>query len=327
MNYEDKIYGKVEITEPVILELINCSTLQRLKKIDQIGYFEPYFPGTAHSRFEHSIGVFLLLDKYRTPIEEKIAGLIHDVSHSVFSHCIDYVLDIGSEKEHNHQDNIFDEFVRKSEIPKIIKKHNLDVDYILDDNNFPLKEKNLPDICADRIDYSLRTAVIFKELKQKDAQEILDNLMVENNNWVFKNIKFARKYAELFLKLNIKYYAGIASAVMFRTVGDYLRYALAKNYIEQSDLYSTDKQVLSKIAEYHEQDGNLKLLFDRMNNKVGFKNNPNQYDAQVYCKSRVVDPLYKAGKEIKRISEIDKDWGLVLDREIKPKSYFLKFDK
>jgi uncharacterized protein len=327
MHYEDKVYGKAEITEPVILELINCSTLQRLKEIDQIGYFEPYFPGTAHSRFEHSLGVFLLLDKYKAQIEEKIAGLIHDVSHSVFSHCIDYVLDIGSEKEHNHQDNIFDEFVRKSEIPKILKKHNLDVDYILDDNNFPLKEKNLPDICADRIDYSLRTAVIFKELKQKDAQEILDNLIVENNNWVFKNIEFVRKYAELFLKLNIKYYAGITSAVMFRTVGDYLRYALAKDYIEKNDLYGTDKQVLSKIAKYHEQDDNLELLFDRMSNKIGFKNDPNRYDAQVYCKSRVVDPLYKVGKEIKRISEIDKKWKVVLDKEMKPKSYFLKFDR
>jgi len=327
MHYEDRVYGKIEITEPVVLELINCPTLQRLKEIDQIGYFEPYFPGTAHSRFEHSVGVFLLLDKHRTSIEERIAGLIHDVSHSAFSHCVDYVLDVGSEKEHDHQDNVFDEFIRESEIPEILRSYNLDVDYILDDNNFPLKEKKLPDLCADRIDYSFRTAVVFKELKLKDTQEILDNLTVENNNWVFKNLEFAKKYAELFLKLNTKYYASIQSAVMFRTVGDYLHYALQKNYIEQSDLYSTDKKVLSKIAKFHEQDDHLKLLSDRMNNKISFKNNPDQYDVQVYCKSRVIDPLYRAGKEIKRISEIDKDWKIVLDKEMKPKSYFIKFDR
>lgn len=327
MHYEDRVYGKVEITEPVVLELINCPTVQRLKEIDQIGYFEPYSPNTAHSRFEHSVGVFLLLNKYKSSIEEKIAGLIHDVSHSAFSHCIDYVLNVGSEKEHNHQDNIFDEFVRKSEIPEILKRHNFDIDYILDDNNFPLKEKDLPDLCADRIDYSFRTAVVFKKLKQKDAQEILDNLEVENNNWVFKNFEFAKKYAELFLKLNAKYYAGIESAVMFRTVGDYLRYALEKSYIEEIDLYSTDEKVLSKITKFYDQDNQLKLLFDRMNNKIGFKNNPNQYDAQVYCKSRVVDPLCKTKKGIERISEIDEDWKIVLGKEMKPKSYFIKFDK
>jgi len=327
MHYEDRIYGKVEITEPVILDLINCPALQRLKEIDQIGYFEPYTPGTAHSRFEHSVGVFLLLDKYKAPIKERIAGLIHDVSHSAFSHCIDYVLDVGSEKEHNHQDNIFDEFVRKSEIPKILKRYGIGVDYILDDNNFPLKEKELPDLCADRIDYSFRTSVVFKELKQKDAQEMLSKLVVENNNWVFTNFESAKKYAELFSKLNTKYYAGIQAAVMFRTVGDYLRYALQKSYIDQSDLYTTDRKVLSKIAKYHEQDEHLNFLFDRMNNKIGFKNNPNQYDARVYCKSRAVDPLCKMGKETKRISEIDRNWGSIVDEEMKPKHYFIKFDK
>ena len=148
MKYIDRVYGNFEIKEPVILELINSKTIQRLKDIDQAGYFEPHFPGTAHSRFEHSIGVYLLLKMYKAPIEEQIAGIIHDVSHSAFSHCIDYVLGAGSGKEHNHKDNIFDKFVRKSEIPEILKKHNLDLKYILDDENFPLKEKDLPDLCA-----------------------------------------------------------------------------------------------------------------------------------------------------------------------------------
>src|SRR3989339_1400953 len=229
MKYTDRVYGNFEITEPVILELINSPTLQRLKEIGQAGYFEPHFPGTAHSRFEHSIGDYLLLKNYGAPIEEQIAGLIHDVSHSAFSHCIDYVLDAGSEKEHNHQDNVFDEFVRKSEIPEILKKYSLDLEYILDDKNFPLKEKDLPDLCADRIDYSLRTAQVFGEIET--ARYFLDNLTAENGEWVFKNFDSAKKYAELFLKLNISYYAGLPSAVMFRTVGDCLRYALLKEYI------------------------------------------------------------------------------------------------
>ena len=112
MDYNDRIYGEIEIKEPVILELINSPTLQRLRGIDQSGYFEPYFPGTVYSRFEHSMGVFILLKKYNASTEEQIAGLIHDVSHSAFSHCIDYVLDEGSEKTHNHQDRIFATFVK-----------------------------------------------------------------------------------------------------------------------------------------------------------------------------------------------------------------------
>ena len=325
MKYTDRVYGNFEIIEPVILELINSPTLQRLKEIDQAGYSEPHFPGTAHSRFEHSIGDYLLLKIYGAPIEEQIAGLIHDVSHSAFSHCIDYVLDAGSEKEHNHQDNVFDDYVRKSEIPEILKKHNLDLDYILDDKNFPLKENDLPDLCSDRIDYSLRTAIVFKEIE--NGKFFTDNLIAKKEKWIFKDFESEKKYAELFLKLNTNYYAGLPSAVMFRTVGDYLRYALSKGYISETDLYTTDKIVLSKIEPHIHNDPKLKLLFERMNNKIGFRNDPTNYDGKVFCKSRVVDPLCLHKGEIKRVSEIEPSWSDMITQESKPKEYFLKFDR
>ena len=325
MKYTDRVYGNFEITEPVILELINSPTLQRLKEIDQAGYFEPHFPGTAHSRFEHSIGDYLLLKIYEAPIEEQIAGLIHDVSHSAFSHCIDYVLDAGSEKEHNHQDNVFDDYIRKSEIPEILKKYNLDLDYILDDKNFPLKENDLPDLCSDRIDYSLRTATIFKEIE--NGKFFIDSLTAKDGRWIFKDFESAKKYAELFLKLNTNYYAGIQSAVMFRTVGDCLRYALSKKYISETDLYTTDKIVLSKIEHHIHNDPKLKLLFERMNNKIGFGNDPTNYDGKVFCKSRVVNPLCLHNGEIKRVSEIEPSWSNIIKQESKPKEYFLKFDR
>ena len=113
MKYIDRVYGEFEITEPVILELINSASLQRLKDVDQAGYRPLWVKPDVdtgeydHSRFAHSVGVYLLLRKYGVSLEEQIAGLIHDISHSAFSHCIDYILNSGSEKKHDHQDNIF----------------------------------------------------------------------------------------------------------------------------------------------------------------------------------------------------------------------------
>lgn len=325
MKYKDRIYGETDISEPVILDLINSPSIQRLKGIDQAGYFEPFFPGTAHSRFEHSVGVYLLLKTYGASLREQIAGLIHDVSHSAFSHCIDYVLDAGSEKEHNHQDNIFKRYVNSTEIPKILNRYNIGLDYITDDKNFPLKERELPDLCADRIDYSLRTAVVFKVIT--DAKYFLDNLSALNNFWVFKNYESALAFAVLFKKLNDNYYSGIFSAVMFRAVGDYLRLALKKNYITETDLYTTDKNLLAKIEPYLRQDDELKILFDRMNNKVKFDINQHDYTAKVFCKSRVVNPLFLDGGEIRRLSEAEKEWQSVLEEEKNPKEYYIKFDK
>ncbi len=260
---------------------------------------------------------------YNAPIEEQIAGLIHDVSHSAFSHCIDYVLDAGSEKEHNHQDNVFDEFVRKSAIPEILEKYNLDLEYILDDKNFTLKETDLPDLCADRIDYSLRTATVFGEIEE--GKYFIDNLLSEKGRWVFKDFESAAKYAELFLKLNTNYYSGLPSAVMFRTVGNYLRYALAKGYLSVADLYTTDKIVLSKIEPHLKTDPKLSLLFSRMNNKIGFRNDPD-YGEKTFCKSRAINPLFWHKGKIKKVSEVRPGWNEIIKRDSQPKEYYLKFD-
>jgi hypothetical protein len=324
MKYTDRVYGDFEISEPVILELISSPSLQRLRGIDQAGYLEPYFPNTSYSRFEHSVGDYLLLKLFGASIEEQIAGLIHDVSHSAFSHCIDYVVKTGTEEKHGHQDAIFGTFVRKSEIPEIIKKYNFDLEYILDDNNFPLKENNLPDLCSDRIDYTLRNAIVFKEIES--AIECIQSLSTDGGRWIFLDFESAKRFAELFLRLNTVYYSGIPSALMFLTVSDYLRHALSNGYISETDLYTTDTFVLSKIAPHINDDAKLMLLYDRMHNKIGFKHDPSDFDGKVCCKSRVADPLCVYGDEIKHVSEVDPTWFDIVTQESKPKEYFIKFD-
>lgn len=325
MIYSDRIYGKFVITEPVLLELIESRPLQRLKGIDQAGYFEPHFPGVALSRFEHSFGVCLILRKFSAPLGCQIAGLIHDVSHSAFSHCIEYVLEEGRPKTHAHQDNIFKEFVRSSQIPLILRKHLINLNYILNDANFPLKEKDLPELCADRLDYSLRLFSRYLKLPSDEVNYFLEKLAAENDRWFFKTFKGAKKYAQLFLKLNRDYLAGLSATAMFTTVGAYLKTALQKGYILREDLYGTDREVLQKIAPHLKLDSELKILFERMNNRVPFRNDPLSYDAQVFCKSRIVDPLCLWQGNLKRVSEIDDAWTKVIDEELKPKEYFIKF--
>jgi len=325
MQYIDRIYGKFEITEPVILELINCPSLQRLKEISQYGYYK-HFGNFRPNRFEHSVGVFLLLRKYNTSLKEQIAGLIHDVSHAAFSHCIDYVFDEGSEKEHNHQDNIFENFIQKTKIPVILQKHGFDLEYILNDKNFPLKEKDLPDLCADRIDYVLRDAVILGELSQSGAREFINNLSVINNCWVFKNKKSAENFANLFLAMNQKHYASFQVGKMFRTTGDYFRYAHKKGYVQENDFYKTDNFLLTEVKKHHNKDSELRKLFDRMDGKINIHRNSKNYNATVYVKSRMVNPSF-LDKKITKLSEVNQNWAKIIKNELKPKKYFLKFER
>lgn len=241
--------------------------MQRMKGIDQHGYFEPYFPGTAFSRFEHSLGVFILLKKFGAPLLEQIAGLLHDVSHTVFSHVADFVFSNGSGEKQSFQDDCFEEFIEKSEIPEILKKHKINYKDIFDDSKFPLKEKELPDLCADRIDYFLRELKVTSKANQEKINEFLDNLVIIDNLWVFKKKELAKKYANLFLEINNWFWSGLETAVMFKTTGDLLKYAIDKKILTKDDLFTTDKEVWAKIRPVADKDSDLKLLIDRANNK------------------------------------------------------------
>ena len=91
----DKIYGTYKITSPVIIKLLKSSPVQRLKKIAQFGVPDQLYHLKGYSRYDHSVGVFLLLRKLEASELEQIAGLLHDVSHTAFSHVIDYVYNMS----------------------------------------------------------------------------------------------------------------------------------------------------------------------------------------------------------------------------------------
>ncbi len=327
MKYTDRVYGKTTIDDSLALELMRSPTMKRIKGVDQAGYFEPWFPGISHSRFEHSVGVYLLLKKYNAPRVEQIAGLLHDVSHTAFSHCADYALASGSQKNQSHQDSIHDSFVKKSEIPAILKKYGIDVDEVLDDSKHPLKETNLPDLCADRIDYSLRTARLMDERSAAWVKKTLNNLKADHGKWVFSDTQNALEYAQFFHQINEKYFSGFASATMLKSVGDMLKHAIDKHIISEADLHKTDREVLAMVRKHKTNDPELQKYWKRMNHEIPAINDPNNFEAQVFCKSRMVDPWVKTPKGLKRLSELDSHWKKMMAESPAHKEYFLRFKK
>ena len=326
MFYKDKIYGEIDITEPVILDLINSLSMERLKGVSQHGHYEPYFPKTDFSRFEHSLGVFILLKKYGAPILEQIAGLLHDVSHTAFSHVADYVFHDGSGKYQNFQDEELEGFIGNSEIPGILQKYGINYREVLDDSKHPLKEKELPDLCADRIDYFLREAKNLKKASQEEVDEFLGNFMIVDGFWVFRDRALAKKYAYLFLDVNNSFWANLETGVMFKTMGELLKYAVEKKIIIREDFFRTDREVWDKIRPHQGADSHLKLLLDRADNKYEFTMGGNDnYDLHALCKSRAVDPFFISEEKLTRLSEVDKEFARMKEEASEPKEYYIKF--
>ena len=325
MRYVDLLWGAFEINEPLLLDLVASNTLQRLKGVDQAGYFRVRVPGAAVSRFDHSLGVLCLLRRFGASLLEQTAGLLHDASHSVFSHCIDYALDEGSETEQSHQDNFHQQYLEASDAWTVLSHHGIFPSSILDDSLFALKERQLPELCADRIDYSLRTAVAQGELQPAEVSDIAATLTVVDNRWVFSSVAAGRRFALIFQKMNDVYYAALPSALMFRTVGDALRYALRRQYISQSDLYTTDAVVLAKLAQAADSDEEMSLLWERMNNRISAVPVSEGYNARACCKSRMVDPLCLEHDRCQPLSAWEPSWRDVVRQGLQPKEYLVRF--
>lgn len=205
MIIKDKIYGEVKIKEPVLIELLNSPSVLRLKKISQFGIPDKYYHLKNFHRYEHSVGVMILLKKLGATLEEQIAGLLHDVSVLAFSHVADWVFGSGSKGIEDYHDSIHERFVKKTEIPKILKEFDFDIDRILNEKNFTLLERKAPDLCADRVDYALREFKYW--LNPKIVKSCIKELVNYSGEIVFSNQKAALNFAVNYLVLQTKHWS------------------------------------------------------------------------------------------------------------------------
>ena len=134
MVYEDSIFGKVIIDDPLAIKIIKNPEFQRLKDILCQGVPDRYYCFKGFSRYEHSIGVYLILKKLNADRKEQIAGLLHDISHKAFSHIYDWIIKDYTKNGdlEDTQDNLHANFLDKSTIKNILLDYELDPNEIFD---------------------------------------------------------------------------------------------------------------------------------------------------------------------------------------------------
>ncbi|KKR31770.1 MAG: hypothetical protein UT64_C0051G0001 [Candidatus Falkowbacteria bacterium GW2011_GWF2_39_8] len=297
MIINDKVYGRNEITEPVLLELLKSPSVLRLKNISQYGLPDQYYPLKNFSRYEHCVGVMILLRKLGASVEEQIAGLLHDVPHLAFSHVADWVFGEGKKGIENYHDLISEAFMANSDIPVILKKHGFDFDRIMDDGNFPLMESKAPDLCADRVDYALRELQAW--LNPKIVSRCVEGLVNHDNQIVFNNAKVAYLFATHFLQLQTLNWGSFEAVTRYNLFSNALKAAVDKNFLSEKDFYQDEKFLLKKIENI--QDGEIKETLEILKNK---KLKKKQVGEKIVKKFRYVDPkvlvdgkLVRLGKE------------------------------
>ena len=245
MKIEDKIYGICQIKEPVLLEIIENPALKRLKEISQYGIPDKYYHYKNYSRFEHSVGVMLLLRKLGATLEEQAAGLLHDVSVLAFSHIADWVFADGEKGIEDYHNSIHEKFIKRTNIPSLVEKYSFPLEGILNESNYPLLEKKIPNLCADRVDYALREFNYW--LDPSAVSKSIKGLVNRNGELVFNDVESVYVFSSNFLELQFQHWGGFEAAARYKHFSKALKIALEDGVIDEDDFYKTDLYVLKKL--------------------------------------------------------------------------------
>jgi HD superfamily phosphohydrolase len=299
MKITDSIYGDYLI-DGILEELILSKPVQRLKGVYQGG--ASYFVNENWNvtRYEHSIGVMLLIKKLGGSLEEQIAGLLHDVSHTAFSHVIDFVFE---NKNEDYHEKIYHQIITDSEIPRILSKYGYDYrNILLDNSNWSLLEQPAPELCVDRIDYTLRDMYQYQNITIEEIEIFLDNLIIIGGKIYLKDIKTAEWFVKTYYKEVIDFFINPLNIYGYDFLAKTLKIALDKKIININTLLGTDEEVMNFLRLSNDKD--VKNLLNHLHRNVIVKEDKVEYHLHRKNKLRLIDPSVFSDDQLKPSSEL-----------------------
>lgn len=257
----------------------------------------------------------ILLRKIGASLKEQIAGLVHDVSHTSFSHTIDWVF--GDPTKEDFQDKLHENIIERSEIKNILTKYGYVPKEISGVDNFSLLEREAPNLCADRIDYTLREAAL--RVDSDKAKFCFNNLINYNNKFVFKSVESAKSFSEFYSKFQKEHWGGNEAKARYHILAEILKIGLKRKLLYFEDFKRTDDFVINLLKNSKDEDiiDGLNLL------KNGFFIKEDIYGSvELKSKFRYIDPEILIDNKIVKLSEISEDYRLFLENEkINSKNY------
>ena len=189
----DQVHKYIDIYEKNIIDIIDTSIFQRLRRIIQLGGVSVSYPSATHSRFMHSLGAHHVANRIGIALNKKhpeiltsddirrvsLTALIHDTGHGPFSHMFEDTIRLLCKNSNNesckekygsfiHHENISEQIVMddESEIAQILEKENYNRKQIgrmikglsVEDKPFNNQIIN-SQLDADSLDYLMRDSV------------------------------------------------------------------------------------------------------------------------------------------------------------------------
>ncbi|WP_434796844.1 HD domain-containing protein [Terrisporobacter vanillatitrophus] len=294
-----------------IKELINTPEFKRLSNVGmncgcEYTSFPIFSKGKNYTRYEHSIGVALIIWHFTKDIKQSIAGLLHDISSPVFAHVIDF-LNGDHETQESTEEKTEEIIGNSKEIQNILKKYDLSTKDVYDYHMYPIADNDSPLLSADRLEYTLGNAFYYGFKSMEEIKEMYDDLVISINEFGQSEISFstldkAMEFTAVSIE-NSKVYTCNADRFSMQYLADLLKLAVNKNVISMKDLYTVEDEVVDKLQKYEE-------LKSKWNDFINFsqiftsKEKPDDgYWVNIPAKKRYINPQVVSKGRVSNLSE------------------------
>jgi uncharacterized protein len=302
----DTFYGVIEVEEPILLELIENPIFQRLKSLHQygVGYYTTH--REEYTRYAHSLGVFALLRAQGLSLEEQVAGLLHDVSHTVFSHVGDWIF--GKEhQEKDYQNTTHAVFLEESGLGEILRKYHFTVDQILPtEESFPALECRLPNLCADRIDYNIQGAYYRGFITYEEAKTLFEGLQFTQGTWLHRDWELLKKLVRFSLFMTEHCWGSATNHLSSRWLADAILRGIDLGSISYEEIhFGTDQVIWDRLINH--QDPLIRKKMEMLPQTEDYYRlvDPSDADLLVKSKFRGIDPWVLSEEGLVRLTTTD----------------------
>lgn len=285
----DPIHGSIK-AEGVFLEVLDRHEMQRLRWVKQLDLGYMVFPGANHTRFEHCLGTYSLAGRMAEALNlsredsdaVRMAGLLHDVSHTPFSHTLEEITVDRTGLDHMDRARMLitggirtcrerdaDMFGNSEPISEILERNGISSKKVCDLISNPVSKETAPfaggtsffpsgdyvhqiihgPVDADQMDYLMRdahyTGVTWGMI---DVERILNTIAIHNDRMVV--LRSGAVAAEGLMVSRALMYSAVYYHVTVRVIKNMLTKAVEASSLDVGGIHTwNDADLMCSLAE------------------------------------------------------------------------------
>lgn len=249
---------------------------------------------TEYSRFDHSLGVGLIVWHFTESPAQALAGLFHDIATPAFSHVVDFLHGDHLTQE-STEDGTTELIDGSAEIRAVLQSLGLTTADVCDYHMYPIADNDSPRLSADRLEYTIGNLLQFGFADALTVKAMYDDIVIGENEegapeLMFRSGEKALQFARGALRCS-KVYVSDEDRYAMQMLAELLGTAIEKGLLTEQELYRTEPEVLACLQADAEFAQRLQVFRSYRQITAAAQPKTDGEWRQIPAKKRCIDPL------------------------------------